>query len=100
MPLKNAPEKCQEKTPLKIGVERREVRDPKVQAHLQATLDMLNERHGNAFKFTLLVRHEMPCEGRDGEVYIVSNDRKLPLVRDVLSEVLGSGILGDPNDEG
>ena len=95
-----APEKLQEKTPLKIGVERRKAKDPYFQAHLEATLAMLKERHGEGFSFTLLVRHEAPIEERDGEVYVVSNDRKLPLVRDILSEVVDRGLLDDPNDQG
>ena len=32
-----APEKLQEKTPLKIGVERREVKDERLHGHLEAT---------------------------------------------------------------
>lgn len=94
-----APEKLQEKTPLKIGVERREVKDPKVQAHLEATLAMLKERHGEGFSFTLMVRHEAPTAERDGEAYVVSNDRKLPLVSGILSEVVDRGLLDDPNDQ-
>ena len=95
-----APEKLQEKTPLKIGVERREVKDERIHGHLEAPLQMLKERHGEGFSFTLMVRHESPTEERDGEVHVVSNDWKLPRVRDILSEVVDRGSLDDPNDQG
>lgn len=93
-----AHEKLQEKTPLKIGAERRKAKGPKVQAHLEATLAMLKERHGKAFKFTLMVRHESPTEYRDGAVYIVSNDPGIAFKHGVLGRVIQQGLAGSEQE--
>ena len=97
-PLKNAPEKCQEKTPLKIGVERREVKDERIHGHLEATLQMLKERHGEGFSFTLMARHENPDPNSHGQIYIVTNDPDIAFMHGVLGRVIQQGLAGSEQE--
>lgn len=72
--------------------------NPNTETHLQATIDMLNERHGHEWSFTILARLDRAEEDMDGSMLIVSNDDEPALVVGILQEIHEQGFW--PTDQG
>lgn len=72
--------------------------DLKITGHLEATLMMLKERHGEDFRFTILARDTRATDELDGRVYVASSDREPSIAHGVLGQIIEQGLLGD--DEG
>lgn len=76
------------------------MKDPKVERHLEATLQMLKERHGDDFTFLLVARCDRPSVKVDGTVYIVGNETEIKLVTGVLKSIVDQGLYPEGDDCG
>lgn len=73
--------------------------DPRATSHFEATLQMLKERHGESFRFTIIARDTRADDEMDGRVYVVGNDHEPSLVHDVLGQIIEQGLLGDDESD-
>ena len=62
------------------------------EAHLTAVIDMLNERHGYEWSFTIIARIDHAEGEMDGSLYVVSNDDQPQIVTNVVNEVVNKGL--------
>ena len=82
---KNGRQNPRGERPLKVAH-----RNPEV--HLTAVIDMLNERHGNEWSFTIIARIDDAQGDKDGSLYVVSNDDQPQIVTNVVNEVVSKGL--------